>query len=181
MTTLSNWGLKALTTSIICVVFAVSANAEQAPAATTAPQAGSAKVVAPTATKPAPAAPATATAKPATTAKKAVTVSPCKGLDQKACGGNKACAWIVPKDVNDKTGKLQEPYCRKVAGVALKKPAAQPAAVAKTTAPPVVVTPTANAANTVAAASKKSATKVVTPAGTTAASKVAPPAPATAQ
>lgn len=70
-----------------------------------------------------------AAAAPGQAVKKVVAASPCKGLDQKACGGIKACSWIVPKDANDKTGKVQEPYCRKTAGVALKKPAvANPAA-----------------------------------------------------
>lgn len=67
---------------------------------------------------------ATATAIPKPVVKKVAAPSPCQGLDQAACGGNKVCAWIVPKDANDTTGKVQEPYCRKVAGVAAPKPIA---------------------------------------------------------
>lgn len=61
-----------------------------------------------------------ATNKKADAVKKAKPASACKGLAQDACGTNKACAWITPKDANDKTGKVQKPYCRMVAGVAKK-------------------------------------------------------------
>ena len=137
MKTRNSLGLTAL--ALTCVLgFSVTASAEEttAPAAK-APAAAAAKtapaaVKAPAAAKPAaPAAQATTkaagTPAPAAKVKSAAAPSPCKGLDQTACGGNKACAWIVPKDANDKTGKVQEPYCRKVAGVALKKkPAIMP-------------------------------------------------------
>ncbi len=44
--------------------------------------------------------------------------SVCWHLDQTTCGANKACDWIEPK--HHKKHKLAKPYCRLVAGVALK-------------------------------------------------------------
>jgi hypothetical protein len=120
-------GISALAFLIVSSVFATVATAET----TTKPAAPAATAP----VKPAPAATTAATTKPVE--KKVATPSPCKGLDEKACGGNKICAWIVPKDPNNKTGKLQEPYCRKVAGVALKKPA-----VAKPVTTPAAATTT---------------------------------------
>ena len=80
---------------------------------------------------------------------------------------------------NDKTGKVQEPYCRKVAGVALKKkPVGTPAAtVAKTTGAPVTTaTAPADAAKTAAKTVSKPATAAVA-----AKPVVTPPAPPPAQ
>ncbi|MEQ1715638.1 MAG: hypothetical protein ABL907_06590 [Hyphomicrobium sp.] len=143
---------------------------------------------------------ASATTKAATEKVKVKTVaapSPCKGLDQKSCGGIKACDWIVPKDANDKTGKVQDPYCRKVAGVAAKKPVKK--AAAKMTpavagapvdkapaAPPVIVDKTTDAATAAPKPMKKAVAKQVPAvsgdgtgaAPATAAKAVAPPAPA---
>ena len=104
----------ALLTSVACGMFAASAFAEPA-ATTTAPAAAKAAPAAaapvakaaPAAAKPAAPAATTAAApaaaKPAAP-KKVAAVSVCKGLDEKGCGGNKACDWIAPKDPNDKTG-----------------------------------------------------------------------------
>lgn len=93
-----------------------AATAKTTPAATAKTAATPAEQASPTA--------AATTAKPKPVVKKVAAPSPCQGLDQTACGGNKVCAWIVPKDANDTTGKVQEPYCRKVAGVAAQKPVA---------------------------------------------------------
>ncbi len=174
----------ALLTSVACSMFAVSALAE--PAATTTAPAAKAPVAAPAAkaapaaaAKPATPAPAATAAAPAAAKpaapKKVVAVSPCKGLDEKSCGGNKACGWIVPKDPNDKTGKLQEPYCRKIAGVAAKKPAVKPATAA---VKPAAVAPAPQVTTTstpppAASAPKKPATA--------AAAGAKAPAPAPAQ
>jgi hypothetical protein len=53
--------------------------------------------------------------------KTAKTTSPCKGLSESSCKGNKVCGWIVPKKKVDKRGRKLKPYCRKVAGIAKKK------------------------------------------------------------
>jgi hypothetical protein len=142
------------------------------------------KPAAPAVTTPAKPAPAATTAtapvvKAKPDVKKVATVSPCKGLDEKTCGGNKACAWIVPKDPNDKTGKLQEPYCRKVAGVALKKPMVKPAAAAVAPAAKTVTTTTTTATAPATTAAKT----VAKPATAAVAAKpvVTPPAPPAAQ
>lgn len=64
-------------------------------------------------------APPAATAKAATPAAKAkAAASACKGLAEAACKSNNECSWIVPKKVSEKTGKADNPYCRKLAGVA---------------------------------------------------------------
>jgi hypothetical protein len=130
-----------------------------------------------------------ATGKAKAPSKTTAAPSPCKGLDKASCGGNKACSWIVPKDANDKTGKVQDPYCRKVAGVvAVKNPMTKPAA-AKVATPAAVVTkaatPPAGAAAAAtegapAAAEKPMKKAVVKPAAAAApaAKPVAPPAPA---
>jgi len=126
-------------------LFAMTANAQQPPA--TAPVAP-VKPAAPVVTKPAVSAPA-ATTVPATTAKKpaAKAASACKGLDETACKANAECGYIVPKKADPKTGKVDAPYCRKVAGVAVKKPAdaAAKAAAPVKAAVPAVKTPTAPA------------------------------------
>lgn len=111
---------------------------------------------------------------PATTKKPAVaaTPSPCKGLDATACSANKACSWVVPKDPNDATGKVQEPYCRKSGGSAAAKPAAaKPAATAKTEAKPAAT------GNATAAAPAPAKAKVVAPAAPAGEAKVKAAAP----
>jgi hypothetical protein len=56
-------------------------------------------------------------------------------LDQANCTAKAGeCAWIVPKKIEAKTGKADNPYCRKVAGVA-KKAADAKAAAPKAAAP----------------------------------------------
>ena len=64
--------------------------------------------------------PGTAKAAAPTTApaKARAAASPCKGLDEKSCKGDTQCGWIVPKKVDAKTGKPDNPHCRKIAGVA---------------------------------------------------------------
>ena len=173
-------GMSALSIVVMTSAFSFGANALDA----TDP-AAKAVVAKPTAAAPAakvaadPAKPAAAktvdAVKPAAAkpvvAKKVASVSVCKGLDEKLCGGNKACDWIVPKDPNDKTGKLQEPYCRKIAGVALKKPMVKPAAAASAT------TTAAPAAKPTVKAAAKPAVTATAPATVA----VKPPAPAAAQ
>lgn len=163
-------GASVLLTSIAFSLFAASAMADPA-ATTTAP----AKAVAPAATaapaaKPAPAPATSAAATTAPAPKKVAAVSPCKGLDEKSCSGNKICSWIVPKDPNDKTGKVQAPYCRKVASA--KKPAtAKPAAAATGTTAPAPKTTTAVAPAVTTTAKAPQVT-------TTAKAPAAAPAPA---
>ncbi len=107
-----------------------------------------------TTAKAAVAKPAGTPAPPATAKKTVAAPSPCKGLDQTACGTNKACGWIVPKDPNAATGKVQDPYCRASQQSVQKKPAvkkvnaakaapAAPAAAATATAAPAVAATTA--------------------------------------
>lgn len=66
-----------------------------------------------------PATPPTTTTKPATTpattpkattTKKTATPSPCKGLEEAACGGKTECSWV--KATVDKNGKARKAYCR---------------------------------------------------------------------
>lgn len=129
--------------------------------------------------------PAASAAKPpAAAVKKVATVSPCAGLDEKSCGSKGICDWVVPKDPNDKTGKLQSPYCRKKVNTALKKPYVKPAAGA-VTAPAI---PAANAVKPAASATAKVVTappvpkaNAVKPAASAAAKAVTavkPPPPA---
>jgi hypothetical protein len=152
---LQNFGISAVVAAAAFSLFTLTANAQQPPAAAPAapavkpaaapPAAPAAKATPAPAAAKAPAA-TTPAAKPATTAKTPVVV--CKGLDQAACKANTACDYIEPKDANNKTGKVQAPYCRKVAGVAAKKPAATTApAAAKpaATAAPAVAKPAAAA------------------------------------
>lgn len=131
---LHTFGLGAVVTAAAFGLFTLTASAQQAPAVAPAPAAKpitpppAAKPAAPAAAKATPATPATSAA-----AKKAV--SACKGLDETACKANPECDFVVPKDANNKTGKVQKPYCRKVAGVAKK------AADKKATTAPVKATP----------------------------------------
>lgn len=97
------------------------------PPAATTNQPGAAKAATPT----------TAPAKAAAPAKAKAAASPCKGLDEKSCKGDTQCGWIVPKKVDAKTGKVDNPYCRKIAGVA--KTAADKKAVGAAPAQPAPV------------------------------------------
>jgi hypothetical protein len=107
----NSWGLSAAVATVAFGLFAVTAQAQTPPPA-----------AAPVVKTPA------AAAKPAATApaKKAATpaASVCKGLDETGCKANAECGWTVPTKANAKTGKVQAPYCHKMAGVAVKKPAA---------------------------------------------------------
>ena len=104
-------------------------------------------------TAPAPKAPA-ATAK---APKAPAAASVCKGLAQDACTAKAGeCAWIVPKKVDAKTGKADNPYCRKVAGVAKKAADAAKSAAAKAKA---AVTPAPKAAAPAAAPAAPAAPK----------------------
>lgn len=67
-------------------------------------------------------------AKPADKTKQAAAKpSPCKGLDEPTCGGNKLCSWVLPTP--DASGKAGAAKCRSLA--VLKKEAAKAAAAAK--------------------------------------------------
>lgn len=128
-------GLNLAAATVALGMFAATATAQQPPPAPAAP-AAPAKVLpkapaakAPVAKAPAaaPAAPAKAEAPVAPKAAKAKVAkatepSPCKGLSEAACKAKAdACGWIVPKNANKKTGVVDKPYCRKVAGIAKKK------------------------------------------------------------
>ena len=64
---------------------------------------------------------ATPAAKPKV--KQAAKPSPCKGLEEAACGGNKACKWTAPAATPDASGKVATPHCSSVASVKKKRPA----------------------------------------------------------
>jgi hypothetical protein len=82
-----------------------------------------------TAAAPAATAPADGTTKPVDKTKQAAKPSPCKGLDEATCGGNKLCSWVAPKSTTpDASGKVPQAQCRSLA--ALKKEAAKKAAKA---------------------------------------------------
>jgi hypothetical protein len=118
--------------------------------------------------------------------------SPCKGLDEAACGGNKACKWTAAA-TPDAAGKVAPSHCSAVAAVK-KKPSAK---TAKSAAPEVLpwapkATPAASgsdgsapaaAAATNDAQAKPAAVKKVTTAAAkkktpTPKAEVAPPVPA---
>ena len=160
----STWGMGASATAAL-MMFSLSAFAQQPATPPAAPKATAPAPAAPAATPAAPAEKgiiakaadkAKAVAKSAKEAAvKVAAPSPCKGLDQPACGAKGAeCGWIVPKKVDAKTGKADQPYCRKVAGVAKKAADAKAAAAAPakaaapvgTPAPAVVKAPAAPAA-----------------------------------
>lgn len=141
MKKLHTLGMGAVVATAAFSLFALTANAQQPAPTTTAP--ANPAVVAPVKPAVPPAAPAAAkapaTAPAATTptattkAKAPAKVSACKSLDETGCKANPECGYVVPTKADAKTGKVDKPYCRKVAGVAVKKPAA--AAGAATTAP----------------------------------------------
>ena len=71
--------------------------------------------------------------------------SACKGLAEHPCRKNKACVWIIPKEVDKKTGQVRAPYCHKH-GTTKKKAAKKakteaPAASAAPPAPPAAEPP----------------------------------------
>ncbi len=151
-----SWGMSVAASAVALAMYSVTASAQLAPtppAAPAAPKAAAPAPAAPAAPKavaPAPAAPVAAKPVAPTAAKPAAVVSACKGLDQAGCTGKAAeCAWIVPKKVDAKTGKADNPYCRKVAGVAKKaadaKAAAAPKGAATPAAPKAPVAPAAAA------------------------------------
>jgi hypothetical protein len=111
-------------------------------------------------------APAAATpsgaAAPATSDKpKAVAkVSPCKGLDENTCGGNKLCSWVAPAP--DAAGKVASARCRSLA--ALKKEAKKTAKAGTSEVLPwarktSAATPDAAGTGTAAAASADASAK----------------------
>lgn len=154
MKKLHTLGMGAVVATAAFSMFALTANAQQP--ATTAP--ANPAVVAPVkpATPPAAAKPATtapAVTTPAAAAKPKAPVkaaSACKGLDETGCKANPECGYVVPTKADAKTGKVDKPYCRKVAGVAAKKPATAAPAAAKAAAPaaPAAVKPNAPAPTT---------------------------------
>lgn len=108
---------------------------------------------APKATTTAPAVKAPAAPKAATTPAKTPIV--CKGRDEASCKTEAtACQWIVPKKV-EANGKVDPPYCRRVAGVA-KKAADKKAATSPATATaPATTAPAAPAKSTAPAPTTK--------------------------
>ncbi len=62
----------------------------------------------------------------------------CKGLAEHPCRKNKACVWIIPKEIDKKTGQVRPAYCHKH-GTAKKKTAKK----AKATAPGAAAAPPA--------------------------------------
>lgn len=147
---LHTFGMGAVVATAAFSLFALTANAQQPPAAAPAAP-GTVAPVKPVAPAPAAAkAPAVVkapAAAPAAAAKPKSVVSECKGLDEAGCKAKPECAFITPTAVNAKTGKVPTAYCRKVAGVAAKaaKPAA-PAAPAPAAAAAKPATPPAAAA-----------------------------------
>lgn len=166
---MKSWGLGIAAATVTVALLAAPVLAQTTPPAAPAVKAPAATPAPPgkaPATAPAAKAPTTAPA-PAKTEKKAAAPSPCKGLDETACKGNAECGWVVPTKVNKATGKADNPYCRKVAGVAKKAvdakaakgsaagvapaakgsaPAAGAAPAAKGSAPAAGATPAAGAA-----------------------------------
>ena len=150
-------GIAAVTASLGFFVATASAQLAPPPAAPKAP------VTAPSTTVPAaPKAVTTPTTAPKTKAEKKP-ASPCKGLDQAACGAKTECSFTTPTKVNKATGKVQAPYCHLTAKGAVKKVGdAAKAAVTKapaTTAPAAaakapVTAPAAGAAPVTAPAKK---------------------------
>ena len=134
---LQTLGMSAVVATAAFGLFAMTANAQQppaaAPAAPTAAPVKPATPAAPPAAAKAPAAAPAAAAAPAKPAPKKV-ASVCKGLDEAGCKAKAECSYVVPTAAVGTTGKPAAPYCRKTAGVSLQKPAAGPAA-AKPSAP----------------------------------------------
>ena len=118
MKTTKMFGLGLVAATAALSLLASGASAQQPPPATAAP----AKVVPKTAPTPPPAkVEAPAKVVPKGTAAKAAEPSPCKGLAEAACKAKTdVCGWIVPTKADAKTGAVDKPYCRKVAGIAKK-------------------------------------------------------------
>jgi hypothetical protein len=160
---LQTLGMGAVVATAAFGLFALTANAQQPPAgAPTAPAVAPVKPstpAAPPAAAKAPTTPAPAAAKaPATAAAKKPAVVVCKGLDETGCKSNPDCSYVVPTKADAKTGKVDKSYCRKTAGVAVKKPAAAAAPAATTPAKPAAAaTPAKPAAPAAAAAVKPNA------------------------
>ena len=118
--TKTRWALGVAAATASLGLFVASASAQLAPA----PAAPKAPVAAPAA----PAAPATAKAPaPAAAAKvkaEKKPASPCKGLEEAACGAKTECSFTKPTKVNKATGKVQAPYCHLTPKGAVKKAAA---------------------------------------------------------
>ncbi len=96
----------------------------------------------------APAAPSTTEPPQANPAPTSTDPSGCKGLAEKPCRKNKACVWIIPKEV-DKSGKVKSPYCHKLGHTkkkAKKTGAAMPQGAAQPAAPPPEQSPAEQAA-----------------------------------
>lgn len=152
MKKLHTLGMGAVVATAAFSLFTLAANAQQpAPAnpAVVAPVKPAAPPAAakPAATAPAVTTPAAAAAKPKSPVKAAST---CNKLDETGCKANPECSYVVPTKADAKTGKVDKPYCRKVAGVAVKKPAAaaaptSTAAPAKAASPATPATPSAPA------------------------------------
>lgn len=129
-------GVTALAGTLALMTFGASAQTT-----TTAPPPPKATTTAPTApAAKAPASPAAPKAA-ATTAKTPVV---CKGKDEAGCKTESTCSWIVPKKV-EANGKVDSPYCRRVAGVAKKAADKKAATTAPATTAPAAMTPPAPA------------------------------------
>jgi hypothetical protein len=165
---LKTLGMGAVVATAAFSLFALTANAQQPPAAAPAAPAATKPATLPPAAAPATAkAPAPATAPAATKPAAAATPakkpakSACAGLDETGCKANPECGYIVPTAVNAKTGKPTAPYCRKVAGVAKPKAAAATASAPGSTAKPAAA---ATAAKPAAATAVKPAAPASAPA-----------------
>jgi hypothetical protein len=116
------------------------------------------------------------TAKPADKTKQSAKVSPCKDLDESACGANKLCSWVVP--VPDAAGKVGKAKCRSLA--LLKKEAAKGAKTGKQEvlpwAPKTTETPPPQA-TTDGNATPPHKTKTASVKKTTKPKEIAPPIP----
>ncbi len=127
--TKTRWALGVAAATASLGLFVAAASAQLAPAPK-APVAAPAAPAAPATTKaPAPAAAAKVKAekKPA---------SPCKGLDETACGTKTECSFTKPTKVNKATGKVQSPYCHLTPKGAVKKAAAAVKSAVTPTPPP---------------------------------------------
>ena len=148
MKKLQTLGMSAVVATAAFSLFTLTANAQQPPAAAPAAPAAvpvkpAAPVAPPVAAKaPAPAAAPAAAAAPAKSAAPKV-ASVCKGLDEAGCKAKASeCTYVVPTAANATTGKVPSAYCRKTAGVAVKKPvAAAPVAVKPVATAPAAAAP----------------------------------------
>lgn len=155
MKKLHTFGMGAVVATAAFSLFSFAASAQQPAPASPAVVAPVKPAAPPAAAKPAATAPAAtapaAAAKPKTPAKASV----CKGLDETGCKANPECGYVVPTKADAKTGKVDKPYCRKVAGVAAKKAAAPAAAKPAAPAAPKAAAPAAPKATAPAPATKQ--------------------------